>query len=263
MPFPLAHPAAVLPLRRFCPRYLSFPALVIGSVCPDAGYCFGGPDAGGFSHRWVGSFGFSLPVGILMLLFIYGIFLPILERLPERFTRTVPQAALKPLGSPLIVVASLLVGSWTHLLWDSFTHTDGWFVQHWPILNALVASMGDRHVRVCHFLWYGSSFAGLIVLFITYDRWQQKTAKGVASTDIHVNWGSALLLAFLLVPIEFIHHLLHGAPGRYLVLALTLMVVIGFALKFRPSQKEPPSTDSIAAKDSDLIASPPGDTLPR
>ena len=28
MPFTLAHPAAVLPLKRFCPRYLSFPALI-------------------------------------------------------------------------------------------------------------------------------------------------------------------------------------------------------------------------------------------
>jgi len=33
MPFPLAHPAAVLPLKRFCPQRLSFSALVIGALC--------------------------------------------------------------------------------------------------------------------------------------------------------------------------------------------------------------------------------------
>ena len=40
MPFPLAHPAAVLPFRRYCSRWLNFPALVIGSLVPDLGYLF-------------------------------------------------------------------------------------------------------------------------------------------------------------------------------------------------------------------------------
>jgi Domain of unknown function (DUF4184) len=43
MPWTLAHPAAVLPLRPLCPHRLSFGALVVGSVSPDIGYyvsCF-------------------------------------------------------------------------------------------------------------------------------------------------------------------------------------------------------------------------------
>jgi hypothetical protein len=59
MPFPVAHLAAVLPLRRYCPRYLSFPALVVGSLSPDLGYLFGHLHTDWFSHRfWAGSFGF-------------------------------------------------------------------------------------------------------------------------------------------------------------------------------------------------------------
>jgi len=38
MPLPLAHPAAVLPLRRFCPQYFDCPALVLGSILPDFAY---------------------------------------------------------------------------------------------------------------------------------------------------------------------------------------------------------------------------------
>jgi hypothetical protein len=49
MPYPLAHPAAVLPLRRLCPRRLSFPALVVGSLCPDVGYPLG---VSRFSHSF-------------------------------------------------------------------------------------------------------------------------------------------------------------------------------------------------------------------
>src|ERR1039458_6493774 len=76
MAFPLAHPAAVLPLRRYCPIWLSFPALVIGSLSPDAGYCLGdlgGLDWGTFSHGLLGSVAFCLPVGIVMLALFYGL----------------------------------------------------------------------------------------------------------------------------------------------------------------------------------------------
>src|SRR6266404_5342332 len=62
MAFPLAHPAAVLPLRRYCPRGFNFAALVVGSLSPDAGYLFGQRNVDEFSHRVVGSFGFCLPV---------------------------------------------------------------------------------------------------------------------------------------------------------------------------------------------------------
>lgn len=263
MPFPLAHPAAVLPLRRFCPRYLSLPALVLGSVCPDAGYFFGGLDAGNCSHSWVGSVEFSLPLGIIILLVVYGALLPALERVPDSFARMLACAALKPLGPPFIVVLSLLVGAWTHLLWDSFTHTSGWFVQKWPILNAPLVLLGSRHIRVCHLLWYGSSFAGLIILFVACDRWQQGFFKGTVATDTRVNWRGALLLAILIVPIEVIHHLIHGAPGRYLVLALTLAVVIGFGLKLWKNQKEPGPPGSVGVKDSSLVAKRTGSPLRR
>ena len=92
MPIPLAHPAAVLPLCRFCPRYLSFGALVIGSLLPDVAYTIDdlnkfsrtlvflfGPSVGyseyvrnawdwdDFSHTFAGSLGFCLPVGLLLL----------------------------------------------------------------------------------------------------------------------------------------------------------------------------------------------------
>jgi hypothetical protein len=37
MRWTIAHPAAVLPLRRLCPRFLSCPALIVDSVAPDIG----------------------------------------------------------------------------------------------------------------------------------------------------------------------------------------------------------------------------------
>src|SRR5437773_911716 len=127
MPFPLAHPAAILPLRRYCPRFFSFSALVIGSLAPDAAYCIPIHALEEFSHRLSGSLGFCLPVGLLSLGFLRVVGRRALPILPEGPRRLALPFVTEPLGSVFSVIISLLAGSWTHLLWDSFTHKSGWF----------------------------------------------------------------------------------------------------------------------------------------
>jgi hypothetical protein len=135
MPFPLAHPAAVLPLRRYCPRYFNFPALVIGSLCPDVGYFF---DCGNFSHRFLaGSVGFCLPVGLLCVLVFYGVRWPVVGILPAGYRRSLLPFCQRPAGNPFLIVLSLLIGVWTHLLLDSITHPDDWLVKYLPVVTGL------------------------------------------------------------------------------------------------------------------------------
>ena len=135
MPFPLAHPAAILPLRRYCQRYLSFPALIIGSLSPDVGYFSGHFRLGEFSHRLLpGSFGFCLPVGLLLVLVFYLVRSPVVSILPARYRPAFLPLCQRPVGSPFVIVVSLLIGAWTHLLLDSITHPDGWLVEHLPVL---------------------------------------------------------------------------------------------------------------------------------
>jgi len=86
MPFPVAHPAVVSPLRRYCPRYLNFPALVVGSLSSDFGYVFGYGHVGWFSHRfWAGSIGFCLPAGLLVVWVFYLVRCPAVQLLPARY----------------------------------------------------------------------------------------------------------------------------------------------------------------------------------
>ena len=54
MPFTFAHPAAVLPLKRFTPGWLSFPALLVGTVTPDLAYLFANKQIDEVAHRSVG-----------------------------------------------------------------------------------------------------------------------------------------------------------------------------------------------------------------
>ena len=232
MPFPLAHPAAVLPLRRCCPRWLSFPALVIGSLTPDAGYLFGERHWGSFSHRFLGSFGFCLPAGIVLVALFYWLRTPLTRVLPAGYQQALLPLGQRPRGAIWAIVASLLIGAWTHLLWDSFTHANGWFVQRLPVLDSPVVSVAGRTGRVCHLLWYSCSFAGVVWLFLVFERWKRANVSGGAGTSGFAVLRDAVLVAILVVPIELVHHLVRqNKLGLGLVAALCALPVLGIVLK--------------------------------
>jgi hypothetical protein len=238
MPFPLAHPAAVLPLRRYCPRWLSFPALVIGSLSPDAGYCFREEAVGTFSHGLLGSIAFCLPLGIVLVALFYGLRSPVVRMLPAPYQQAFLPLCRRPSGSPWAVIISLLIGAWTHLFWDSFTHHDGWCVQHLPVLQSVVVSVAGRTARVCHLLWYGCSFAGVIWLFLVFEKWKQARVNGDAGASGKAMLRDAVLVAVLLLPIELVHHLARSnQPGLYLIAALCALPVIWVVLKMGNARK--------------------------
>jgi hypothetical protein len=229
MAFPLAHPAAVLPLRRFCPQWLSFPALIIGSVSPDLGYILQAQHVDVFSHELIGSIVFCLPVGILAILLFYALRAPAVRVLPE---------------------PSLLIGTWTHLLWDSCTHKDGWWVQHIPVLQATVFTVGYRTARVCLLLWYASSFAGMIWLVLAFEKWKQTRVEGRAGVSGKAVLRDAVLVALLLLPIGLVHHLLRKTElAVYVVAALCALPALAILLKLRHAHE--PAVASQAVKPQD------------
>jgi hypothetical protein len=236
MPFTLAHPAAILPLRRYCPRFLSFPALVIGSVSPDAGYLFKGLNLEGFSHCFVGSFAFDLPVGVLMLVLFYWLRAPVVGLIPQRSRQVFLPLCQRPPGSPLVAVLSLLIGTWTHLLWDSFTHRHGWLVEHLSILQTPIMVIGWRTLRIHNVIWYGCSFAGVVWLWFAYERWKQDFHAATPVTPFKVKLRDAVLIATVLVPLEAMHHLISGLLGLCLVGVSSALLVVWSALRVGDSQ---------------------------
>jgi hypothetical protein len=223
MPFPLAHPAAVLPLRRWCPRWLDFPALVVGSVCPDAGYAFGRWGIQEFSHTPPGSVVFCLPVGLLMLRFFYGLRSRAVGRLPERGRKLFLPLCQHPAGSRFAVVVSLLAGIWTHLLWDSCTQVHGWLAERWTFLQRPLHEFGDQTLRVQHLAWYGCSFAGIAWLYFAFEQWQEKSTGAAVSS--FSKWRRAVVIAALFFPVEAMHHLVYGMLGNFVVGAGSLVLV--------------------------------------
>ena len=236
MPFPLAHPAAVLPLRRCCPRYFSLPALVIGSLSPDVGYFC---DAGNFSHRLLaGSFGFCLPVGLVCVLVFYGGRWPVVGILPAGYRRVFVPLCQRPAGNPFQIVISLLIGAWTHLLLDSITHPDGWLARRLPVLLAPVLPVGQHRFMACDILYAGFTFTGVAWLAYCYLRWLEKAAGSSVSTSRGMKWGWAFLLAGSILFIG----LASRGPAQLIGIIpagiLAVLLVLGFLLAtgwlFRP-----------------------------
>jgi Domain of unknown function (DUF4184) len=175
MPFTLAHPAAVLPLRGL--RFLRTAPLIIGAVTPDVPY-YVPWNLGRFmpeTHDFDGSYTTCLLIGYAMLATIFVLQRPLTALLSPR-ARWLCLHALAPYQRGpkewLFAAFAIVVGVWAHLLWDSFTHMDGWVVHRVAALSAPVTIAGHTG-PVCAVLQYASSVFGLLVMAVWY--WRLRT----------------------------------------------------------------------------------------
>jgi hypothetical protein len=140
MPFTFAHSAAALPFRRL-PLVPS--ALVIGTFAPDFEYFLRLGPNGRFGHTLPGTFLFTLPAALLVLWIFHSLVKrPAAMLMPDairnRLANHLGDFRFGGATRFLLILASLLLGIATHLLWDSFTHAGTWFYVHWPLLRASV-----------------------------------------------------------------------------------------------------------------------------
>ena len=225
MPFPLAHPAAVLPLRRFCPRLLSFPALVVGSICPDLGYAFGPTGVSDFSHTVLGGTAFGLLAGCILLGLVYASKTWVLALAPATYKDELGTAFQVTGRSIPIILFSLALGTWTHLLLDCFTHSHGWGAEHLQVLRTPVFALHGRPVRLCHLTWYFCSFAGLTWLVVALRQWQG--GHGPAGMDFRTSYFiEGVIVAILVLPVEILHHYVRSGFGLLLIGVLSLLLAL-------------------------------------
>ncbi|MGQ0697142.1 MAG: DUF4184 family protein [Panacagrimonas sp.] len=164
MPFTFAHPAAVIPLR----RYGGFTVLAIGSMVPDAGYFLPWDPPRSFSHGLSGLFLFCLPLGLsAYLLWTLVLREPVRALLPDALACRIARSRPLPNSAAdwLRIAAGLLIGATTHLLWDGLTRPGIWV---WAAL--LFPGIADEIIRLGSaitpgsLLQHGSSVLGLGVL---------------------------------------------------------------------------------------------------
>jgi hypothetical protein len=207
VPFTLAHPAAVLPLIRRGPLVAS--ALVAGAVAPDLLYVgpiyrFATQEINGnltltLTHEFSSAFWLD-PLIALILLAVFNLVLkrPLVALAPSALAARLPIAS--PLRLPrlrllLWTVVSAVIGAFTHVLWDSFTHGDGYFVRQFPdFFRAEVTAAWD----VNRILQYVSTLGGCLILAVWLSRWFRRATPHAVPTDLVPSWVRYVVLAGVL-----------------------------------------------------------------
>lgn len=166
MPFTFSHPAIVLPFGKwFC-----LSALIVGSMIPDFEYFMRMKIHSQYSHTLLGVLWFDLPLG-LMVLFVFHLVVkkPLIENLPgfaqKRLSRLKKDEWMRYFKANWkLVVISILLGAYSHLFWDAFTHKDAFFVK----LFELNGFIGDTKIPISKFLQHFSTFFGAFIIALYF-----------------------------------------------------------------------------------------------
>ena len=203
MPWTLAHPAAILPLRGLGRFRLPLAALVVGSFSPDFGYYLNQFRLAAFAHTPLGVLLICVPAGALALSLFTAVRRDLINLLPQPHRGALLSSlsayeSARPLEHLLAAVVGLFVGAATHVVWDSFTHASGYAVQLLPVLQTPVLTVGARPMYVYSLLQHASTVTGLCAMLLVYRRWlgqQQQASK----TDARYERRRYLVLAGCLV----------------------------------------------------------------
>jgi hypothetical protein len=145
--------------------------LIIGSMAPDFQAFFMPGSDKSHTHTWWGVLWFCLPVSLLIA-FLYHQFVRemFITHLPRWFQ--IKYARYKDFDWMnhfkrhwLVILISVLIGSTSHLFWDSFSHFDGFFIRGNRSLQGN-AEIGGKSVEIPFLIQYLNSAIGLLVVLI-------------------------------------------------------------------------------------------------
>ena len=224
MPFTFSHPALVLPLKYIPARFVSMTGLIIGSLTPDFEYFLQMKIQSNYSHTFNGVFWFDLPVGILLAFLFHNIIrnnlfanLPAFIR--SRFYR------LESFNwnayfckNWFIIIISILIGTASHIFWDSFTHPDGYFVGTIPALNNNIR-ISCTEVPILKVLQHGSSILGAVILATAILKLPVQT---VTKSEVQLSYWIIFTFLFLaIILVRLLTGLSIRAYGDVIVTAIS------------------------------------------
>ena len=201
MPFTPSHAAAALLFTR-TPLFPA--ALVAGSVAPDLPYYLPLPIGRDLTHEPIGVISIDLVLALLaFLVWQLALRTPVLDLSPAWLRERMPQRS--PLGWHVsgrawpvtlhLLLASLIIGSITHLVWDEFTHP-GWLVDQVTVLRLQAGPL-----LVHKWLQHASTVVGLAIIAVWTLRWAGRTprvpAAGVVGNRIRVGSWVAVAAVFI------------------------------------------------------------------
>jgi len=224
MPFTFSHPAIVLPLTYLPQRWFSLTGLVVGSLTPDFEYFLRMRIQSDYSHSMGGLFWFDLPLGLLLaFVFQQVVRNPLCDNLPHAlksrlliFNHFQWSAYFK--ANYMVVIFSLLIGAVSHILWDSFTHQHGYFVQAIPALREEIHLAGMQ-IPAFKLLQHTSTFIGAFFIALAlYKLPKDETLKRPLNLKY---WGVFIILCLAVISIRLFCGLSYLQYGHVIVTAIS------------------------------------------
>ncbi len=161
-------------------------------MAPDFHYFLGLHVDAKTSHSIAGAFYFCLPLALATLWLFHRVLkAPLISLAPEwhqaRLARFAVPFRFGPGGRFALILFSVLLGIFSHLLWDSFTHGHGWVVRELPLLRVVVLQQfsGGRPVYVL--LQHASTLLGMGILAIAYRRWSEKASPQAIAANLQLS----------------------------------------------------------------------------
>jgi Domain of unknown function (DUF4184) len=223
MPFTFAHPAIILPLLRFPKSKFSATGLIIGSLSPDFEYFIRIKMYSEYSHTWAGLFYFDLPLGLLVgWIFHQYIRDALILNLPLALKSRFWEFHSRDWNGYVwqhgaVVLGSFLLGAASHIFWDSFTHSDGRFVQMLPALSQPLNVLGG--VPVFKILQHASSLLGMSA--IAYFVYQLPKNQAITNPLDKKFWAIFALIFGIFMLLAFLNGLNIRLYGQVIVTSIS------------------------------------------
>ena len=170
MPLTTAHPAIILPLCRLSKHRVSITALIIGSMSPDMEYFYHIIPKRTYSHLFAHAWWFDLMITLsLCIIFHLIIRNPLINNLPpflnQRFIYLKNFNWIKHLKQHFfVIIISALIGIYSHLIWDEFTHRGSYLVDNIAFLNIYLTNILGIDIFVHNFLQHMTSLVCTLIV---------------------------------------------------------------------------------------------------
>ena len=176
MPFTVSHVVAVLPFTaRPLRRWFDPTALVIGAMVPDLPLFWPRVLSYSWSHEiLLGPPTYDLVLGLVVFLgWTLLLRRPLTDLAPGPVRGRLPEPPPFRAVRWWPVLVSLVLGAYTHVCWDTFTHAGRLGTAWFPGLETMVGPL-----PVFKWLQYGGGVLGLLVLAGWCLHWWQRTPHG-------------------------------------------------------------------------------------
>ena len=243
---------------------------MIGSLAPDVAYAVPRLRLDRLVHGGLGGAVVGLLVGGAMLAVFGGLRGPLTAALPSPHREALWPLCQRRLGHPVRLAVSLVLGSWSHVLWDALTREHHWVTGSGFGARSETAYLPGTDILIARLPWYASTMLGMMALALAYGLWLRRTRvpKQPAPSRQTGRWVAWLLIlsapgmAILPFTLRYaegwphsyaVRHFFYVWSGAYLVALMGLLVAVGCGLRVsgwwtahRSSRREPARAGAAA-----------------